>query len=338
MSPKCAASWHRWASQSDSVDSESKMTLDDRHVHIFFMDGVGMGTADPESNPFIRARLPHLTALFGEKWYLRPDAGGIGRTTTERASLVPTDPNMNISGRPQSATGQATILTGQNVPQLVGEHYGPKPNQAVADLVQSGNLFQEVVQAGGTAALITPYPQGYFDAIDSGKRLLSSVPLAATSAGLRLMTADELRAGKAVSPGFTGEAWHNHLGYTDIPILSLEEAGRQIGSIARDYTFSFFEHWPSDRSGHRGSLDQAVEHLEVIDEVLGSLIASWDGERGLLIVTSDHGNIEEKEHRRHSRNPVPTILVGGDHAALGKMIHDLADIAAVVRTFLGLGS
>jgi 2,3-bisphosphoglycerate-independent phosphoglycerate mutase len=308
----------------------------DKHVHIFFMDGVGMGTADADINPFIRAHLPNLTGLLGANWYLRPDAGGSGRITTERASLAPTDPNMNVPGRPQSATGQATILTGKNVPQLVGEHYGPKPNQAVAEIVRNGNLFQEIVEAGGSAALITPYPQGYFDAISSGKRLLSSVPLAATSAGLTLMSAEELRAGQAVSPGFTGEAWHDHLGYTDIPIMSLEEAGRQIGSIARKYTFSFFEHWPSDRSGHRGPIKQAVEHLEVIDEVLGSLIDSWNDENGLLIITSDHGNIEEKDHRRHSRNPVPTILVGRDHAALGEMIADLADIATVVRTFLEL--
>jgi hypothetical protein len=305
-----------------------------KHVLIFFMDGVGMGAADPDTNPFNRARLPHLTGLLGQNWYLRPDAGGSGRTTTDRASLAPTNPNMDMPGRPQSATGQATILTGRNVPRLVGEHYGPKPNQAVAEVIRSGNLFQEAVQAGGSAALITPYPQGYFDAINSGKRLLSSVPLAATSAGLSLMTADELRSGQAVSPGFTGEGWHSHLGYTDIPILSLEEAGRQIGSIARGYTFSFFEHWPSDRSGHRGPLEQAVEHLEVLDEVIGSLIDSWDDEKGLLIVASDHGNIEEKDHRRHSRNPVPTILVGRDHALLAEMIHDLADIAVVVRTFL----
>lgn len=310
----------------------------DRHVHIFFMDGVGMGTADPETNPFTRAHMPRLAELLGPNWYLRPDAGGPGRVTTDRASLAPTDPNMNVPGRPQSATGQATILTGRNVPQLVGEHYGPKPNQAVAEIVNSHNLFQEVVQAGGSAALITPYPQGYFDAINSGKRLLSSVPLAATSAGLSLMSADELRAGRAVSPGFTGEAWRDHLGYSDIPILSREESGRQIASIARGYTFSFFEHWPSDRSGHRGPIEQAVEHLEVIDEVLGSLVDSWDDENGMLIVTSDHGNIEEKDHRRHSRNPVPTILVGRDHAALGDMIHNLADIAVVVRTFLGLES
>jgi hypothetical protein len=306
-------------------------------VHIFFLDGVGLGSDNPDTNPFVTARLPHLNGLLGERWYIRPEIGGPGRITTTQASLIPTDPNMDMPGRPQSATGQATILTGRNVPQIVGEHYGPKPNQAVAGVIRQGNIFKEVTAAGGKAALITPYPQGYFDAIHSGKRLYSSVPLAAASAGLALMTADDLRAGRAVSPGFTGQAWQDHLGYSDIPILTLAEAGRKIAAIAQTHHFSFFEHWPSDRSGHRGTLSEAVQHLEMIDEVLGGLFEAWDRENGLLIITSDHGNIEEKDHRQHSRNPVPTILFGRDHAHLAGQIHTLADIAPVVRTVLGLG-
>jgi hypothetical protein len=309
-----------------------------QHVLIFFMDGVGLGPADPETNPFMQARLPNLDGLLGQGWFLRPAGwqSGAGRRIRDRASLVPTDANLGLEGRPQSATGQATILTGRNVPRIVGQHYGPKPNQAVAREVQRGNLFQEIVAAGGTAALLTPYPQGFFDAIESGRRLLSSVPLAATSAGLPLMTADDLRAGRAVSPGFTGQGWHDHLGYTDIPLLTLPEAGRQIAALAGAYIFSFFEHWPSDRSGHRGSLADAVQHLEMIDTVLGGLFDAWDEQRGLMIITSDHGNIEEKDHRQHSRNPVPTILAGRDHARLAQQIADLTDIAAAVRDFLGL--
>lgn len=308
----------------------------EKHVLIFFMDGVGLGDGDPAKNPFPSAHLPRLTGLLGERWYLRPESGGPGRIDNGRASLVATDATMAVAGRPQSATGQATILTGRNVPQLVNQHYGPKPNQAVADVIRQGNLFQEVVAAGRKAALITPYPQRYFEAIESGKRLLSSVPLAAVSAGLSLMTVDDLRAGRAVSPGFTGQGWVDQLGYSDIPILDLEEAGKRIAIIARDYDFSFFEHWPSDRSGHRGSMDLAIQHLEMIDRVLGGLLDAWDDANGLLIVTSDHGNIEEKDHRLHSRNPVPTIFVGPDHAVLADLMHDLSDIAPVVRRFLGL--
>lgn len=308
----------------------------DRHCLIFFMDGVGMGPADARSNPFLSARMPNLSGLFGNGWHLDPAISGNGQMTTEKASLIPTDPTLGLPGRPQSATGQAAILTGKNVPRLVGQHYGPKPNPAVAEIVQSGNLFMEVIENGGTAALITPYPQGYFDGINSGRRLLSSVPLAATSAGLRLMTAEDLRAGRAVSPGFTGQGWHDHLGYSDIPILSLSESGQQIAHIAQGYNFSFFEHWPSDRSGHRGPIEAAIEHLEVIDGALGGLFNAWDHDKGLLIITSDHGNIEEKAHRQHSLNPVPTILFGKKHAELASHVSDLTDIATVVRRYLHL--
>ena len=307
--------------------------MNKRYVHIFFLDGVGLGSADPDVNPFVTAVMPNLAGLLGDKdWYLQSS----GSLSSSRATLIPTDANLDLPGRPQSATGQATILTGRNVPQLVGEHYGPKPNPAVAQIIEQGNLFQEVAAAGGKAALITPYPQGYFDAIKSGKRLYSAVPLAVTSGGWPLFGAEELRAGAAVSPGFTGQAWHDMLGYKDIPIMSLFDSGRQIAAIARQYDLSFFEHWPSDRSGHRGSVKDAVAHLEMIDTAVGGLLAAWDDGAGLLIITSDHGNIEEKNHRQHTRNPVPTILVGAGHADLANDIHNLADIAPVVRRVLEL--
>ncbi len=302
-----------------------------RYVHIFFLDGVGLGEADPEINPFVTAKMPHLTNLLGEGWYLARQP-----IITERASLVPTDANLGMPNKPQSATGQATILTGRNVPQLVGQHYGPKPNPAVQEVIAQGTLFKEVVDAGGRAALITPYPQGYFDAVTRGKRLLSAVPLAATEAGLDLMTADDLRNGRAVSPGFTGQGWRDHLGYADIPLLALAEAGQQIAQVARRYQFSFFEHWPSDRAGHRGTLAEAAAHLEMIDDVFAGLLDAWDDENGLLILTSDHGNIEDKNQRQHTRNPVPTLLIGPDHVHLAAQIHDLRDIAKVTRTFLHL--
>ncbi len=296
------------------------------------MDGVGLGSADPAVNPFVTANLPHLTNLLGKEWFLRQQ----DTITTARASLVPTDTTLGVPGRPQSATGQATILTGRNVPALVGEHYGPKPNPAVASVIEQGSLFHEVAAAGKDAALLTPYPERYFAAIHSGKRLYSAVPLAVTSAGFPLMTAEDLRKGRAISPGFTGRAWHDMLGYDDIPLYTLHEAGQRIAQLARRYAFSFFEHWPSDRRGHRGSLEEARTHLELIDNTLGGLLSAWDDAHGLLIITSDHGNIEAKDHRQHTINPVPTILVGQNHAVHAARIHALTDIATVVRSVLNL--
>jgi len=308
--------------------------MNEENVLLFFMDGVGLGEDDPENNPFVTASLSNLTGLFGDGWYLKRQAPII----TGRASLVATDACLGIAGRPQSASGQAAILTGKNVPQLIGEHYGPKPNPAIAAIIQQGTLFHAVVNAGGRAGLITPYPQRYFDAINSGKRLLSSVPLAASSAGVPLLTVDDLRAGRAISPGFTGQAWQDHLGYADIPVRTLAEAGRRIAQIARGYHFCFFEHWPSDRSGHRGTLAEAVAHLEMLDAAIGGVLDGWSeqNDAGLIVITSDHGNIEEKAHRSHTLNPVPTILVGKRHAELAAGIIDLTDIAVVVRAVLEL--
>jgi 2,3-bisphosphoglycerate-independent phosphoglycerate mutase len=303
-----------------------------QYVHIFFMDGVGLGGDDPQVNPFVAAPMPHLTGLLGEGWYLNQT----DPIVTERASFIPTDANLGVPGRPQSATGQATILTGQNVPQILGKHYGPKPNPAITAIIQRGTLFHDVVAQGGRAALLTPYPQGYFDRIESGRRLYSAVPLAAVSAGLSLMTASDLRAGQAVSPDFTAVGWRDHLGYDDIPVLTPAEAGEQIAHLAAQYRFSFFEHWPSDRAGHRGSLAQAAQHLSLIDAVIGGLLANWDDDNGLLLITSDHGNIEAKDQRQHTQNPVPTILVGANHAQLATQIKSLVDIAAVIRRALNL--
>ncbi|MEM9775889.1 MAG: hypothetical protein AAF902_15035 [Chloroflexota bacterium] len=301
-----------------------------KYAHIFFIDGVGLGEPDPEKNPFVTADLPFFTGMFGPDWYLVDS----GKRVSERATLVPTDAQLGVEGRPQSATGQAVILSGRNVSAAIGEHYGPKPNQAVRDELAKGSLFDDVVANGGRAALLSPYPHGYFAAIESGKRLYSSVPQAVVNAGLRLYGVDEIRAGEAVSPGFTGELWRTMLKVDDVPLYTLPEAGEKIAQLAADYQFSFFEHWPSDRFGHRGPLEDARAHLEKLDQVYSGLINAWDDANGLLIITSDHGNIEDKSRRTHTLNPVATVVVGERHEAIADQIHDLTDIAKVVRSFL----
>jgi hypothetical protein len=305
------------------------MSGKERHVLLFFLDGVGLGSTDPDSNPLAAAQMPHLGALLGAGWYAARE-----RIVTKRATLVPTDATLGVAGRPQSATGQATIVTGRNMPQLFGRHIGPWPTRDLRAELQRGNLFADIRASGGTTALLNPYPQSYFDQIASGRRSYSVIPFAASSAGQMLFREAELRAGQAVSPGFTNEGWRDQLGIDDIPILSPPEAGARLAQVSRHYTFCFLEHWLTDVRGHRGTLMEAVELLEMIDSVIGGLLANWDDASGLLMITSDHGNIEEKLHRNHTRNPVPTILVGEGHQELGGQIRDLADLAGVITSFV----
>ena len=93
-----------------------------------FLDGVGLGDADAEINPLFAGRYPALMRLTGGT----PLTREAGRIHTALADVLPLDASMGVNGRPQSATGQAALLTGKNAPAVLGRHYGPRPNCARA--------------------------------------------------------------------------------------------------------------------------------------------------------------------------------------------------------------
>lgn len=312
-------------------DGHSQLT----RVLLLFLDGVGLGEDEPSFNPLAAARLPALASLIGGQRLV----AGLPRLETERATFIPTDAIMGVDGLPQSATGQATILTGHNVPREVGGHWGPKPNAAVAESIQQFSLFRRLRQAGRRAALLNAYPQGYFDQIASGQRMYSAVSLAVTSAGLPLMTADDLYRGRALSADFTGEAWRQRLGYADAPVRTPADAGRHLAHLASQWHFAFFEYWPTDYAGHRATLAEGVALLERLDAVLGGLLEAWDDSAGLVVMTSDHGNLEDLRTRHHTRNPVPTLVIGAAHlrATFTDGLSDLTGFAPAVLRTLGVG-
>ena len=297
-------------------------------VLFIFLDGVGLGTDDPEINPFAKVRMPTLEALLSGHRLL----AGTAPLILERASLYALDAGMGVPGLPQSATGQAVLLTGHNVPADIGEHYGPKPNPPIAAFLQNGTLFSRLTSAGRSAALLNAYPPHYFHGVDSGKRLYSAIPLAVTAAGLPLFTKDDFFAGRALSADFTGEGWAEMLGFPDAPVLSPEAAGRKLAALAQDYDFSLFEYWASDYAGHKQDMPWAIRQLVVLDAVLSGLLAAWDDSEGLILVTSDHGNLEDLSTRRHTDARVPGLLIGSAEGRrrFASKLNDLADIAPAI--------
>src|SRR3972149_215545 len=242
-----------------------------------FMDGIGFGPPDPETNPFAAAAMPNLTTLLGGRRLV----SGVAPLETDRSPLLERDAGLGMPGLPQSASGQAALVTGKNVPQLIGEHYGPKPTQQIAGLIKEDNLFIQLQRRGYRAALLNAYPQRYFDGVESGRRLLSAIPLAVTSAGLALKTAEDLYAGEAFSVDFTGRGWREQLGYKDAPLLA--EAGA--------------------------------------------------GEQGLILVTSDHGNLEDLSPRHHTNNPVPGLVIGAK-ALRQRFCQGLKDLCQITPAIL----
>ncbi|MGE5219011.1 MAG: 2,3-bisphosphoglycerate-independent phosphoglycerate mutase [Chloroflexota bacterium] len=72
----------------------------------------------------------------------------------------------------------------------------------------------------------------------------------------------------------------------------------------------------ADMVGHTGNFEASVKAVEVIDECLGKVVDAALSKKGKVIITADHGNIEQlidydtgMPHTAHTTNLVPVILV-----------------------------
>ncbi len=304
------------------------------HIMMIFLDGIGLGSPDPAENPFAAAHLPTLSALTnGQRWF-----HDTPRTTSARAVFVPTDARFGMDKpRPASGSGQAALMTGRPIPLEIGEHYGPKPNAAIRAILDEDNLFITLREAGKTAALINPYPPAWHASVERGKRLPSSIQYAVLAAGLPIFTPEDYYAGRAISPDWTGEAWAKELGYDDAPTYSPAEAGRLLATLGKQRDFTLFSTWITDEIGHRGPMQRGVDFLETTDGVIAGLLDHWDDDDGLIVLTSDHGNLEVQGDRRHSLNQVPTLAIGGGREVFAEGLHSIADVVPGMLRAWGLG-
>ena len=98
-----------------------------------------------------------------------------------------------------------------------------------------------------------------------------------------------------------------------------------------------------DMVGHSGSLPAAIKAAEAVDACLGRLEAAVEKAGGILLITADHGNLEQmrdpttnQAHTQHTTNPVPLVLTG-PHAQDYRLSDGrLCDIAPTLLYFLQL--
>ena len=72
-----------------------------------------------------------------------------------------------------------------------------------------------------------------------------------------------------------------------------------------------------DMVGHTGSMTAAITAVEAVDQCLGVVLEAVQSMDGELLVTADHGNIEQmtdaqsgQSHTAHTTNPVPLVYCG----------------------------
>ncbi len=99
----------------------------------------------------------------------------------------------------------------------------------------------------------------------------------------------------------------------------------------------------ADMVGHTGNFDAAVKACEVIDECLGKVVNAALEKKGRVVITADHGNIEQlidydtgMPHTAHTINRVPVILVDEERRNCRLKEGSAIDVAPTVLHLLGL--
>jgi hypothetical protein len=299
------------------------------HVVLLFLDGVGIGKKDAEINPFVNAHMPVLTSLCGGELPFTPFRG----ISSERADVIAVNATLGVAGLPQSGTGQTAIFTGVNGARKFGRHFGPHPPSVLRSVIAEKNIFRQLKAIGKSVVFANAFSKRFFEYIESGTRRLTVTTLSCRLAGVPLLTAQELQLGEGISADFICAQWKK-LGHPEIKQISSVEAGKHLARIAAKYHFTLFEYWLTDHAGHSMNMATAVEVLERFDEFLSGFLELFEPKNTLLVIVSDHGNIEDLSTKSHTRNRVPCILAGMHRQKLVKRIKNLTHITpAILRLF-----
>ncbi len=293
---------------------------------LVFLDGVGLGEPDPAHNPWVAARTPTLRRLLG-----RPMAGA-ERVELNGTLLIPTDATLGVQGLPQSATGQTALLTGLNAPALVGRHVTAYPTTDLRGLLAEHSLFRRLVTAGRTVTLANVYTEEYHEAVTARRLRHGAITTAALSAGVRLRTVEDLCRGEAVFHDLTNRRLRSW-GY-DLPLVTPFQAGENLARLAGAHHFTLFEFFLTDLVAHGRIEADPITVVEMVDEMLGGVMAALPPE-ATLVVTSDHGNLEDGRTRAHTTNPVPTLVAGPARDAF-RDVAAITDIAPAVLRSVGV--
>ncbi len=303
-----------------------------RRVLLVFLDGIGIGVKDPRRNPLFETRPPFLSALFDG------ELPSLGSRTLESAvaSCIPLDPNLGVAGLPQSGTGQATLYTGINAARIIRQHFGPYLYSTLKPVVEAHSIFAQLKSNGSSrpVALANAFPQRFFDYLDGPRRRIVAGMYAALTAGVPFRDIDDLKAGLAVSTDITAERWHA-IGHPDAPVSTPYEAGAILARVADTHAFTLFEYFRTDKAGHEMNRAKARHVLGEVDELLRGVYDHADLANTLVIVTSDHGNMEEIGIKTHTRHPVPAVFFGNREGFPLDGLLSLSHLVPAIRSFLG---
>jgi len=301
---------------------------------MIFIDGLGIGNEDYQSNPFFKYGFNTFTQFFGAIPSLKNPVINLKISNAGKNGyyLFPIDARLGIEGFPQSGTGQTSIFCGINAAKYVGKHYGPYPYSTLIPIIKEENIFIQLIGRGKKVFFANAYPKVFFDYLNAGKSRLSVTSLSCRLSGMKLNTAADVRKGKALTAEITNERWNKKLGY-NLPVIKPQTAAKRLVKIATQNTFTLYEYFLTDHLGH-GRYDGDIEKtLHTLDSFLYKIFEEVNHAKRdhlTLIICSDHGNVEDLSVKTHTLNPALTITAGKYGKNLYEEIKDISQIKSAI--------
>ena len=218
------------------------------------------------------------------------------------------DAALGVEGLPQSATGQTALFSGFNAPLEIGRHVTGLPGPRLKSILDRRNLFEEAAAREWRVTFANAYTGAYLRAVESGSRRVSVTTYCMLRARLRFRDLGDLRRGRAVSWDVCRDLFRTRAG-SELAAVEPREAGHDLAAIANDHDLTIYESFYSDLAGHGRPEADRGEAVRRIDGLLGGVVESL-ADDVTLVVTSDHGNLEQADGGSHTRAPVPLLALG----------------------------
>jgi hypothetical protein len=259
-----------------------------RGILLIFIDGLGVGGDDAGTNPL---------KLHPDLWPSQNHA-----PTRTELNWKPLDACLGVDGLPQSATGQTALLTGVNAPGVIGRHLQGFPSKDLIRILKQESIFVKLKKRGKKATFANAYRHP--EDISPASRL-SVTSHAFKASGQEFRSIHMMSTGEALYHEFT----NRELIARDyaVPEFTPDKAADILLNIARKHDFTLYEHFMTDVVAHRGKPLEIARQVECLSRFVSSVLDKNDARRLAVVITSDHGNIEDMTVRTHTRHPVPLI-------------------------------
>lgn len=260
-----------------------------------FLDGIGIGSANPDENPFFQV----------DNWF-RPLSAAETVELPHGGKAKGLDASLGVPGIPQSATGQTSLFTGVNAQKAIGEHRSGGPTPALKEIIHRGNLLKWANERGLSGTFANAYLDDFFSPEYSRRDSVTTTMM--RSSGYPFRRVGQIEDGQAVYHEFT-HRFLQSLGY-EIPLYTPEQSAQNLARLAHEHHVTVYEHFMSDFIGHSQDLEQAVEEVENVQRFVAALLEELRTDEVNVVISSDHGNLEHIRQKEHTLNPVPGMFWG----------------------------